>query len=309
MNQLIYPPKLKKGATIGLVCPSSFISEKRIEYIVQVMEELGYKTKLADNLDSNYAGYQAGTGEVRGNWINKMFADKEVDGIFCVRGGDGSSRIMEYLDYEVIKNNPKVFVGYSDVTNLHIGITQNCGFVTFHGPMVSSNMASKFDDETKKSFYQAIEADEDYKFENPKGFELKVLKPGIAEGKLIGGNLSLLSACVGTPYDIDTEGNILFIEEVSEPMSKIEKWLFHLRNAGKFEKCAGVILGQFTNVENEDMPEFDEVRTLADVLEGLDIPVLYNLQSGHGEPMMTIPMGAHCVLDANEGKLTIKVNR
>ena len=251
----------------------------------------------------------ADTGKVRADELNKMFADPEVDAIFCMRGGDGSSRIMEYLDYDMIKANPKIFVGYSDVTNLHLALTEKCGLVTFHGPMVASNMIDDFDSETSESFFSAINADEVFEFKNPEGFDIKVLKEGKATGRVIGGNLSLLSASIGTPYEVNTKGNILFIEEVCEPMSKIEKWTYHLRNAGKLKDCAGIILGQYTKVTNDECPEFDEIRCMTDIFEGLDIPVLYNVQSGHGKPMMTLPMGAECTIDTASKSITFKVER
>ena len=304
-----FPKKLNKGDTVGLVAPSSFISTERIDECVKAVENLGYKVKISDNLDAQYAGFMAGSGKVRGEWINKMFADPEVDAVFCIRGGDGSSRIMEYLDYKTIAENPKIFVGYSDITNLHLALNQNCGLVTFHGPMVSSNIVDSFDDESKESLYAAINADETYVFKNPKGFDIEVLKEGKAEGELIGGNLSLLSASMGTPYEMDTKGKIVFIEEVCEPLSKIEKWGYHLRNAGKFKDCKGVILGQFTKVVNEDLESYDYVKCFEDILEGLDIPVMYNVQVGHGNPNMTLPMGAVCKLDTGSKTIEFKVER
>lgn len=304
-----YPKTLKKGATIGLIATSSDTETARVAACVKKLEDMGYKVKAADNLDSNYGGYMAGTGEIRGQWVNRMFADPEVDAIFCIRGGDGSSRIMEYLDYDMIRQNPKIFLGYSDVTNLHLALNQKCDLVTFHGPMVSSNMVDSFDEETEKSLFQALNAEEDYTFSNPEGFPIEVLKDGKATGKLIGGNLSLLSASIGTPYEMDTKNKIVFIEEVCEPISKIEKWAYHLRNAGKFRECSGVILGQFTKIVNEDLPEFDSICCMKDVLEGLDIPVLYNVQSGHSKPMMTLPMGAVCTIDTSAPSIRFKVER
>ena len=304
-----FPKKLEKGNTIALVCTSSGVETGRIAECVTAMENLGYKVKTAGNLDGAYAGYMAGTGKERAEWLNKMFADPEVDAIFCVRGGDGSARMMEYLDYDMIKANPKIFVGYSDVTNLHLALTQECDFVTFHGPMVSSNIVDSFDEETAESLFTALNSDEAFEFKNPKGYEIGVLKEGKATGKIIGGNLSLLSASVGTPYEVDTEGNILFIEEVCEPMSKIEKWGYHLRNAGLFAKCSGIILGQFTKVVNEKMEEFDELKTFLDMLEGLDIPVMYGIESGHGSQIMTIPMGATCHMDTATKTIKFEVER
>lgn len=305
---MLYPKKLKKGDTIGLVCPSSKISSERVEECIKVIESMEFKTKVADNLTDNYAGYMAGDGKVRGLWINRMFEDSEVDGIFCIRGGDGSSRIMKYLDYDMIKSNPKVFVGYSDITNMLLAFPDKCGFVTFHGPMVSSNMIG-FDEESKDSFFKAISADEDYYFENPQGFDIRVLKDGKGTGRLTGGNLSLLSASIGTDFALSGEDKIIFIEEVSEPLSKIDKWMFHLRNAGVFDKCNGVMLGQFTNVHNEDMAEFDAFCSVRDALDGLDIPVLYNVQAGHGTKNMTLPMGALCTIDSENRSIKFKVER
>lgn len=304
-----FPKKLKKGDTVGLVCTSSAVQTERIPQCISAMENLGYKVKTADNLDTNYGGYMAGTGKVRGEWINKMFADPEVDAIFCIRGGDGSSRTMEYLDYDLIRKNPKIFVGYSDVTNYHLALTKYCDLVTFHGPMVSSNIIDGLDDETKDSLFAAINGDNVIEYKNPEGYDIKVLKEGKAEGKLIGGNLSLLSASIGTPYEVDTEDSILFIEEVCEPMSKIEKWTYHLRNAGKLKKCKGILLGQFTKVTNDECPEYDVIRCMTDIFEGLDIPVMYNIQSGHGSQIMTLPMGAICTMDTETGKITFKVER
>lgn len=298
-----YPHKIKPGDTVGLICPSSPVSRQRVDQCVKVIERLGYKVKPADNLVENYGGYMAGTGEKRGQWVNEMFADPEVKAIFCIRGGDGSSRIMEYLNYDLIKNHPKMLVGFSDVTNLHLGITQNCDLITFHGPMVSSNLVDDFDEETRRSFYQAIEADAEYTFQNPKGFPLEVLQKGEGEGRLIGGNLSLLSASIGTPYEVNTEDKILFIEEVSEPLTKIEKWTYHLRNAGKLRQCKGILLGQFTGVANEDNPKYDVISCMEDILKGLEIPVMYNVQSGHGRPMMTLPMGALCTMDTEKKEI------
>ncbi|MDO4395255.1 MAG: LD-carboxypeptidase [Clostridia bacterium] len=301
-----YVNNLKKGDTVGLICPSSFISEERKAQCIEAVEKLGFKVKCADNLTTDLAGYMAGSGEVRGQWINRMFADDEVKGIFCIRGGDGSSRVMEYLDYDLIKNNPKVFVGYSDVTNLHLALTQNCDMVTFHGPMVSSNMVDSFDEETKESFFQTINAEESFSFKNPEGVPVKVLVEGKAEGALTGGNLSLLSASMGTPYEMDTKGKILFIEEVCEPITKIEKWIYHLRNAGKLEKCKGILLGQFTKIVNDD-ENYDYLCVIKDAVEGLGIPVMYDVQSGHGSQIMTLPMGAKCKMDTSECSIVFEV--
>ncbi len=294
---------------MGLVATSSHTPCERVAECAAALEKMGYKVKTAKNLDTDYAGYMAGSGRLRAYWLNKMFADEQVSAIFCIRGGYGSSRIMEYLDYDMIRENPKIFVGYSDVTNLHLALTKRCGIVTFHGPMVSSNMVDDFDDETRESLFTAINADGKFSFINPKGFDVKVLNEGRAKGRLIGGNLSLLSASIGTPYEVDTGDNILFIEEVCEPISKIDKWAYHLRNSGKLKECSGIILGQFTNITSNGCPAFDAIRCMTDVFESLNIPIMYNIQSGHGKPMMTLPMGAICTMDTFSKSITFQVER
>lgn len=306
---MIFPKKLKKGDTVGLVCTSSPIRSEMITGCLHVIKEMGFEVKAADNLDVDYGGYMAGNGRLRAQWINRMFSDDEVKGIFCVRGGYGSSRMMDYLDYGVIRENPKIFVGYSDVTNLHLAIANFCNFVTFHGPMVYSDMISDFDDETRNSLIRTINADEELEFKNPKGFDIKVLKEGAAAGRLIGGNLSLLSASIGTSYEVDTRDNILFIEETCEPVGKIEKWAYHLKAAGKFEACRGIVLGQFSGIFNDSCAQFGALECLSDILEDIDVPVFYNIQSGHGKPMMTLPMGAYCNMDSSSKMLNFHVIR
>ncbi|MGF6376109.1 muramoyltetrapeptide carboxypeptidase [Clostridiales Family XIII bacterium PM5-7] len=304
-----FPKKLRKGDTVGIICPSSPIATERIGQCVDAINRLGYNVKLADNLDVNYGGYMTGNGKARAKWVNDMFADPEVDAIICARGGEGGSRAMEYVDFELIKQNPKIFVGYSDVTCLHLGITQNCGFVTFHGAMVSANFVDDFDAETEASFFGAVNADADYEYKNPKGFELGVLKSGKATGQLTGGNLSLLSASMGTPYEVDTKDKIIFLEEVSEPVYNIDKWMHQLRFAGKLQECKGILLGQFTDVVNKRCPEYDVNQCVMEALDGIDIPVMYNIQSGHEKPMTTLPLGAMCTMDTEDKTITFQVTR
>ncbi len=304
-----YPKKLSEGDTVGLVAPSSSISTERIAQCIAAVQNLGYRVKVSDNLDANYHGVSAGDALTRAKCFNEMFADRDVDAVWCVRGGDGSSRIMEYLDYDLIRENPKVFIGYSDITNIHIALTQRCGIVTFHGPMVSSNVIDYFDEEAKASFYAAINSDSFFQFFNPKGKEINVIKAGKAEGAMIGGNLSLLSASIGTPYEIDTENKVLFIEEVEEPTTKIEKWMYHLRNSGKLGVAKGIVLGQFTNMSANGEPDYDAVACITDICSDLEIPIISNVQSGHDNPMMTLPMGARCTIDTADKTLIFEVER
>lgn len=305
---MIYPKKLEKGGTIGILCPSSSVSAEREIQCVKALEAMGYKVKKADNITANLGGYMAGPGEVRGQWINRMFADDEIDAIICVRGGDGSGRTINYVDTDIVKKHPKIFMGYSDITYLHLLFNQECDLVTFHGPMVSSNIVDAFDEDTAKAMFAAINGDDVYEFINPDGMPIEVMHEGKATAPVVGGNLSLLSAAMGTPYEMDTKGKIVFIEEVEEPITKIEKWICQLRNAGKFDECAGIILGQFTTIVSKE-PAYTEIECCKDLFEGLDIPIMYNVQSGHGEKMITIPFGAMCTMDTASKTLKFEINR
>ena len=308
-----FPKPLNPGDTIGLVAPSSASSPERVEETIKKLEELGYRVKAADNLAESYHGLMAGPAQKRADWVNRMFADPEVDAIICIRGGDGSSRIMEYLDYDLIRANPKIFCGFSDITNLLLAIPQNCGFVTFHGPMADTNIRSRFDAETARAFYEAVNAEADYEFRNPPGCPLEALPGGPHQGRaaglLTGGNLSLLCAAVGTPFEMQAEGRIIFIEEVGERVSMIEKYMYHLKNAGVFRKCSGILLGQFTDMTTNCDADFDWAACVQDILADVEKPILWNVQSGHGEPMLTLPMGAECEMNATAGTIRIRVER
>ncbi|MDO5037952.1 MAG: LD-carboxypeptidase [Tissierellia bacterium] len=292
-----YPKKLAPGATIGLVCMSSPIPRKAVDHCKETLEALGYGVKLAGNLSTVYGGYMAGTGEERARWIRDMFLDPQVEAIFCVRGGDGGSRIMDLLDFDELRAHPKIFMGYSDVTSLHLALNQECDLVSFHGPMVYSNMLGGMDPDTQAGLFRALTAQGDFPFVNPPEEPLRVLKKGQAQGQLVGGNLALLSASLGTAYEVNTQGKILFIEDVDEGIHRLERYACQLKNAGKYEAAAGILLGQFTDCKNTTMVEYDEIRLFEDLLRDYDIPVMYNLQSGHGDKIITLPLGASCTMD------------
>ncbi len=292
-----YPEKLKKGATVGIIAPSSPVPEERVGQCIETVESLGYRVKAADNLAASKGGYMAGDERVRGQWINRMFEDPEVDAVFCLRGGDGANRLIDFIDPEVIRNNPKIFVGYSDVTSLHLLFNQQCDLVTFHGPMVSSNMVDHFDPESREAFFDAIAGEGNYVYKAPEGKEIGIARAGRAKGRLTGGNLTVLCASVGTPYELDTEDKILFIEEIGEHIGNLDRHIYQLRNAGKFDRAAGILLGQFTRCD-QDEPDYSIVNVLLEATEGMNIPIMYNIQSGHDFPMINLPMGAVCTMDS-----------
>ena len=305
---MLYPKKLEKGSTVAIVAPSSAVSKEREAACVAKLEELGFKVKCAGNLSTHYGGYMADTGEVRGKWRNEMFADPEVDSIFCIRGGDTGTRVYDYLDLDIIRKNPKIFVGYSDITTFHLLINQQCNLVTFHGPIVSSNMV-EFNEFSQNAFFEALTAEEKYEFKNPENRPIEIMKEGKASGIIVGGNLSSMSGSMGTPYEVDTKDKILFIEEIDEEVARIDRFATQLRNAGKFRDCKGVILGHFTDCPNSEDPEYDYLTYFRDILAEYDIPVMYNVSSGHEEPMVTIPFGAMCSMDTETKTIVFDVER
>ncbi len=303
---MIKPKALKLGDTIGIIAPASPTTDERVIKAQERLIQMGFKVKMGKSPYERY-GYLSGTDVVRAEDINTMFKDKEVDGIICIRGGYGTPRILQLLDYQAIKDNPKIFVGYSDITALHIAFTQIAGLVTYHGPMVASDMIGDFSDFSKDNLFRAIMNTEPMgKISNPEGEEITTINGGIAEGTIIGGNLSLIADTIGTPYEIDVKGKILFIEEVGEEPYNIDRMLNQLRLSGKLQEANGIILGDFNDCESK---KHDENLTLEQVINDqikpIGKPTIYNLQAGHCNPMVTLPLGVKARLDADKKELII----
>lgn len=293
----MFPKELQKGMKIGLVCPSSPLPKERADSCVKLIQDMGYKVKVGKSVYLNKNNYLAGEPEVRAKDINEMFGDETIDAIFCVRGGDGSYGVMDLLDFELIKKNPKVFVGYSDITNIHLGLNQVAKLVTYHGPMVSSNMLDNYDEYTQDSFERALHMSDEFIFENPKGEEIEVISKGKGEGILIGGNLTLLTHSLGSFYELDTDGKILFIEDVNANITIIDRMINQLKHCKKLDKLAGILVGDFANAQWEGNPEYTARDLMYDLLSDLNIPVLYNIKSGHCFPMGTVLLGARVSMD------------
>lgn len=307
---MIFPKKLNKGDTIGIIAPSSPYKPKskeslkgELENIKKTVESFGYKVKMGKTCYLSYKGYLAGEDEVRAKDIELMFKDKEIDGILCLRGGYGTPRILDKINYDIIKDNPKVFIGYSDITALHIAFNQYCNLVTYHGIMASTSPT--WDKFTYNSFMDMIDMDEKLIIENPANEELYTLFEGYVEGNIIGGNLSLIASTIGTDYEIDVKNKILFIEEVGENIYRLDRMLTQLELAGKFKDCKGIIFGDFEDCNKEKEDDYELYDLLLDRVEKYKKPCLYNLQSGHCMPMISIPLGVLCKLDATNKKIIL----
>lgn len=295
-----FPEKFRQGDTIGLIAPSSPVKPEIVDRCIELMQNMGYRVKLGKSVKLSYHGYLAGPDDVRAEDVNTMFADKEVKAIFCIRGGNGSVRIMDKIDYDIIRRNPKVFVGYSDITNLNMAFYHLCDMVTFHGPMVSSNMLEHYDDYTRESFESTINMGKSLDFINPEKQEIKVVAEGHGEGTIIGGNLSLLINMLGTFYAPDFKDKILFIEDVHESVPNVDRMIMQLFQLHIFEQIKGLIIGDFSECENSYDSNFLIQEYIVDTFKDVKIPVMYNIICGHCQPTATIPLGVNCIMDTKD---------
>lgn len=300
---MILPPKLKKGDTIGVVAPSSPIIGDNIEELnraKEIVEKSGFKVKYSKNIFLNKNVYSS-TAKEKAKDINEMFADKNVKMIWCAKGGNNSNSTFEYLDYELIKQNPKIICGYSDITSITNIITEKTGMVTFNG----TNFKTIATDETDYSYKQAlsrfVEGSLKFGAENE---EYITLKHGKAQGELIGGNLSLIKELVCGKYSIDFTDKILFIEELGyeAPPEAVSNSLYYMKQNGVFDKIKGLWIG---NYEHESRITLEKI--IGDVLENnYKIPIIKSNNFGHIENKTVIPIGTKAEINTNE-KIKIKL--
>lgn len=309
-KRMIKPKRLQPGDTVALISPSSGIEPERIDAAIANMTGLGLKVKLGRSA-RKLNGFLAGTDTERLADLHEAFADKEVNGIWCIRGGYGATRYLPSIDFRLIKGNPKVFIGYSDITALLISIYQKTGLITFHGPAA----ASTFSDYTKTNVVNAlmtpqvphkIEISPDNAANENSVYKTETVTKGTAHGKLIGGNLSLIAAMSGTPFALQkTKGSILFIEDVGEAPYRIDRMLTQLRQAVNLHECAGIACGIFSGCERKDDTSQTLIAVIKDRLGDLKIPVVYGLSFGHIRDQSTLPLGIKAELDADNATLTL----
>lgn len=296
--------KLKKGDTIGIIAPASCTTYEKVLEAKKNIEDMGYQVILGECTKKQWYSY-AGTDEERAEEINSFFDDKSIDAIICMRGGYGSNRLIELLDFEVIKRNPKIFVGYSDITTLHIALNEKANLITFHGPMAVSNFTGNYNRDTYENFIEMLSNSKYEQSIKNITKELKVLNEGRAKGKLVGGNLATLIATLGTEYDLDYNERILFLEEIGEKTYKIDRFLNQLKKHGVFEKIEGLVLGDFKNCIQDSEKDMTLLEVFQNYFKELKKPVIYNFESGHSEPMLTLPLGAICEIDTYNKELKV----
>lgn len=292
--------RLKDGSTIGLITPASHCDEKKLREAMENLKKMGYKVKLGKNVGKKWFSF-GGSDTERAEDLNSMFKDPEVDGIMCIRGGYGSIRFLNLIDYDFIRENPKVFIGYSDITSLHQALYKKCKLVTYHGPMAVSNLSNSFNEITKNDFQKSIRGERGSIITE----DFEILKDGSTKGVLVGGNLTTLISNLGTEYEIDYEDKILFLEDIGENTYKIDRMLNQLKNAKIFHKVRGVILGDFSFCEKGGDDHMELMEVFKNFFKDFEKPVIHNFRSGHCEPMITIPFGVEVLLDTLTGKLEV----
>ncbi len=308
------PARLNPGDTIAIVAPASPPPDpKTIGRSMDVLERLGFKPKLAPNARKR-CGFLAGTDRQRAGDLMKMFTDKKVKAILCIRGGYGTGRLLPLLDYRTIGSHPKIFIGYSDITALHCAFLKKANLISFHGPMLNSDLTNpELPGFTLESFLRTLmqpvapgSIRQGYKRDT-----IRVLRRGAARGPLLGGNLSLICSLIGTPFEPSFKKAILFLEDLDEMPYRFDRMLTHLLNAGLLQQVAGIAIGINRNCEDPRAKRTREYRqTVEDVLRErllpLKVPVVVGLPFGHIPFNATLPNGARARLDAVRGDLIIE---
>ena len=295
---MLRPKSLKRGHRIGVVSPSYWLEKKGLGNAVTVFQKKGYEVQLGDSVYLKDGPF-AGTPQQRANDINQMFSDPNIDAIFCARGGYGANRVLPLLDYDLIQSKPKIFMGYSDITAFLTSITQKTGLVTFHGPMLST-FKNKLVPYNLDTLVNVLSGKEDIRIVEPNELKPTILKSGKAIGPLWGGNMCLLVNRLGTKNQLNTDGVILFIEDVDENLYAFDRMLFHMKEAGMFENIRGLIVGELTEMKDEIIPfgkTTDEI--ILDVCGDLNIPIVTNFPCGHGNYQATLPISLPVELRAD----------
>jgi muramoyltetrapeptide carboxypeptidase len=313
MKPLLKPERLCFGDTVGIVAPASPPPDPRaVDRALESMERYGFKPKLGAHVRARH-GFLAGGDRERAADLMDMFTDKTVKAILCLRGGYGSARLLNLLDYEVICRNAKIVSGFSDITSLHCAFAKKCNLISIHAPMLNGGLQAKdVPDFTRASFLRTVMEPQapgavavgcDRK-------DISSLRGGVAEGRLVGGNLSVLCAAVGTPFEPSFKDRILFLEDIAEKPYRLDRMLTQLLNAGILQQLAGVAVGVNRDCEDPTKADAKEFRqssadVIAERLSSLKVPVVTGLPFGHVPVNATIPVGARALLDGDKGDLII----
>jgi muramoyltetrapeptide carboxypeptidase len=309
------PKALRRGDSISVVVPAGPVNRERIDRALGRLQNGGFRTKTYGDINRSQ-GYLAGDDKTRADELMAAFQDPETTAVWCARGGYGISRLLDRIDFDLIRRHPKVLIGFSDITALHVAIHQRTDLVTFHGPNLQDGFGGQEEmpAANEAALWQAVLADKQsntaqgyiYDFTALERVELRTLRGGASRGRLAGGNLSVLAGLMGTPFEIDTAGRILFLEEVGERLYRIDRYLSQLWLGGKLQAAAGVLIGSISFNDDEPAESADGVAALLENYFGrLDVPVLAGFPAGHAKHNLTLPVGALVEIDA--GKKNVRV--
>jgi muramoyltetrapeptide carboxypeptidase len=310
--RLLKPRRLKRGDVVGLVAPGGIVTDALIDECVSNLESLGLSVKPASNIRSAWGGY-AGTVDQRLDDLHAMFRDRQISAIWAARGGSGCLALPPRLDYALIRRSPKIVVGYSDITALHLALYRHAGLVTFHGPVASATFSEYSVSQLRSVLMEpqarttlALAREHLSKAEELPQFAPRTFRSGTAQGRLVGGNLSTLCAMVGTPHFPRLKGCLLFLEEVGEAPYRIDRMLTQLRQSGVLSQASGVVLGVFERCEPTDAkPSLTLTQVLEDHLARLGVPAAYGFSFGHIAHQLTLPVGLSARLDTQAQTITL----
>ncbi|MCP4689463.1 MAG: LD-carboxypeptidase [Desulfobacterales bacterium] len=292
-KKLRRPNRLAPGDVVGIVAPASPFKRKSFKKGISALESMGFVPRFSDDI-FEASGYLAGSDVHRAEQVNGMFADPSIKAIICARGGYGGMRILPYLDFESIKQHPKIFLGFSDISALLWTLGVRCNLATFHGPVVTS--LGKATDRAKRAFLRAVSSGDAVEISSGHG---SPARPGRASGPTVGGNLTTLCHLVGTPYAPDFEGCILILEDRNEAVYRIDRMLVQMKLAGCLDGIRGLVLGDF-----DECGAIEKIiRIVEDIFADDAIPIMAGFDIGHGKTNLTVPMGLDATLDADEGRL------
>ncbi|MBP2242436.1 muramoyltetrapeptide carboxypeptidase [Cytobacillus eiseniae] len=301
---LVKPQRLQKGDTVGIIAPASPPNQENLQRSYSFLEELGLKIKIGDHVQDQY-GYLAGKDKDRLADLHRMFLDREVKALICAGGGYGTGRIASQIDYTIIKNNPKIFWGYSDITFLHTAIRQQTGLITFHGPMLASDIGKVDVHSISKTYFNQLFTPAPIRYTSEIS-SLEALVDGKVSGLVTGGNLSLITSTIGTKFEIDTKEKLLLIEDINEEPRAIDRMLNQLFMAGKLIDASGLIIGDFNNCVPEREPSLDLEEVINHYIRLANKPALKGFKFGHCSPHIALPLGVNVEMDTVNKQLTIE---
>ncbi len=308
MALIVKPSRIAPGSTIGIIAPAGPPDRERLKKGIRFLKSRGYRVKTYPQARKKL-GYLAGDDRSRAEALNAAFADGDISAIFCARGGFGSLRILQHVNFDIIRANPKIFVGYSDITVLLLAIYKRTRLATFHGPMPAVEFGRRLKRFSIENFFNAIESNRPPgSIEKPAGYNIGRMSGGVVEGRIIGGNLSLMTKLIGTGFLPSFRNKIVFFEDTEEEAYRIDGYLSQLFAATDFGQAKGYIIGEFTRTEPRSgyLSGWSVKQVIKDYFSKMDRPCIYGFPCGHGAEKITIPIGVKTVLDADKKSVSFK---